>query len=284
MEKSENINKEKAKAKILVIDDEPSILNSLKAILKRQNYLVDVAENYAVIKDKLFTEGYDSLILDIILPDVDGITILHDINKSGLNLPTIMLTGAPSLDTAQESVKYGAYDYLTKPIQKELLLKQLNNAVNKKRLIDSKRKIMEELKNENVKLEDLVDSKTKELRVSEIRYKAIIESVHDMIIITDNEGKINFSNIVFLDEMSKVMKKEIKVSDLLGMNISEIIPTIQDMKLSELFEKLSDGQEFEELSLKFSEKYNIESSQKISIHGIFTENLDLSEVILIISN
>ena len=104
--------------KILVIDDEESIRKSLGSMLKKQNYSVKTAESYEDIKDQLFVANYDALILDIVLPDVDGISILHEINKANLNLPTIMLTGAPSLETAKMSVKYGAFDYLIKPVKK----------------------------------------------------------------------------------------------------------------------------------------------------------------------
>ena len=125
--------------KVLVIDDELAIRKSVGALLRKQNYHVETAESYHAIKDRLFQADYDALILDIVLPDVNGIAILHEINKAELNLPTIMLTGAPSLETAKMSVKYGAFDYLIKPVNKEVLLNELRNAIQKKKLVDTKK-------------------------------------------------------------------------------------------------------------------------------------------------
>ncbi|MHA1729062.1 MAG: response regulator, partial [Promethearchaeota archaeon] len=164
-------NNDKYTAKILIIDDEPGIRKSLKEILKRHNYKVETAGNYGEIKDKLFSSDYDALILDIILPEVNGIDILHKINKLEINLPTIMLTGAPSLKSAQESVKYGAYDYLTKPVAKSVLLNQIKNAIYKKRLVDSRNLLLEKLKKRKEELETLVEKRTEELKLSEIHYR-----------------------------------------------------------------------------------------------------------------
>ena len=193
---------ENSVGKILVIDDEPSIRKSLRGILRKHNYSVDTAEGFEDAKDRLFKEDYDALILDIFLPGVNGIEILHNINRSDINLPTIMLTGVPNLNTAQESVKYGAFDYLIKPVDQNVLLNQLKNAVAKKKLIDSRDGLVKELQKRKDELEKLVEQRTKELRISEMRYKVVCSSIHDMILITDAKGAIIYSNSLFLDEIS----------------------------------------------------------------------------------
>ena len=141
-----------------------------------------------------------------------------------------MLTGAPSLETAKLSVKYGAFDYLTKPVKSEVLLNELRNAIQRKRLIDTKNSLMDELHQKNEELESLVEQRTQELKLSEIRYRTVIESVNDMIIITDPDGKIKFSNDIFMDEISKVKNHDISFKAVKDQNIG-LYFTVEQMNL-----------------------------------------------------
>jgi FixJ family two-component response regulator len=270
--------------KILVIDDEESIRKSLGSMLKKQNYMVETAENYEVIKDRLFIADYDALILDIVLPDVDGISILHEINKADLNLPTIMLTGAPSLETAKMSVKYGAFDYLIKPVKKEVLLNELRNAIQRKRLVDTKKALMNELHQQNEELESLVEQRTQELKLSEIRYRTVIESVNDMIIITDPVGNIKFSNGVFMDEISEVKNKDIPFKDVKDQSIG-LFFTIDQFSLDEIFHRITNGGEINSLPIFLNNpKGAIKDKEFVGfIRGVFDEDLILEEIVFIIS-
>lgn len=273
----------KSIGKILIVDDEQSIRKSLRSILTRYKYQVDTAADYEEIKETLFTEGYDALILDIILPGINGVEILHKINKAELNLPTIMLTGAPSLDTAKESVKYGAFDYLTKPVEPSVLLNQLKNAVSRKRLVDQKKQLNLQLKRKNEELENLVEQRTIELKLSEIRYRTVVEAVHDMIIITDIARKIQFVNVVFLDEISEALGRHIHTSDVIGHDVNEYIEQLADLSIEDVYGKVAEGQEFDFMNCQFKQELNISKKFKSSIRGIFNEDLELQEVIVISS-
>jgi len=270
-------------AKILVIDDELSIRKTLTSILQKQHYYVETAENYEVIKDKLLTSNYDAIILDIILPDVNGIEILHIINKAEVNLPVIMLTGAPSLETARESVKFGAFDYLVKPVESNLLLNQLKNAVQKKRLVDSRDELMNQIKKKNEELEILVEKRTEDLKISEIRARTVIEAVHDMIIITDNTGIISFSNVMFLDAISEACGQDLHFSDIIGKKIDEYIDSMKHMKLKNVLDHVAHGSEFDLIEVDFLPNLKITANYTASIRGIFNEDLELQEIIFIIS-
>jgi len=126
------------KAKILVVDDEENIRKSLNEILIDEGYEVFLAKdaNFArKIKEK---EKIDLILLDIWMPDCDGISLLKEWEKNKqLLCPVIMMSGHGTIDTAIEATKIGAFDFLEKPISLQKLLKTIGSGL--KRTIDIKR-------------------------------------------------------------------------------------------------------------------------------------------------
>ena len=124
------------RSRILVVDDELTIRKSIQKRLEREGYEVTSADN---AKDalQLFQEySFDTVISDIRMEEMDGLELLKRLQSQRRDIPVIMVTGAPSLDTAQESIKEGAYDYITKPIEREILINTVKRALEKKRLND----------------------------------------------------------------------------------------------------------------------------------------------------
>ena len=121
---------------ILVIDDEKSIRRALSEILLAEGYKVDEAadglEGYNLIKSK----AYDCVISDIKMPKKDGIELLTDLQKDGIDIPIIMISGHGSTDTAVEAVKKGAFDFISKPPDLNRLLITIRNAIDKATLIN----------------------------------------------------------------------------------------------------------------------------------------------------
>ena len=128
----------KNKIKILIVDDEEKIRISLKDILEDEGYDVFLAENAQIAKDFKNKESISVILLDIWMPDCDGITLLKDWSKEKqLNCPVIMMSGHGTIDTAIEATKIGAFDFLEKPISLQKLLKTINSAL--KKIVDLKR-------------------------------------------------------------------------------------------------------------------------------------------------
>lgn len=122
----------KNKIKILVVDDEENIRISLKDILEDEGYEVLLAENAQKAKDFKNKESISLILLDIWMPDCDGITLLKDWSKEKqLNCPVIMMSGHGTIDTAIEATKIGAFDFLEKPISLQKLLKTISSALKK---------------------------------------------------------------------------------------------------------------------------------------------------------
>ena len=108
--------------KILIAEDETSIANALKVMLTKEKYVVDVVYNGEDALDYITLFSYDVLILDIMMPKLDGITVLKEARNKGITTPTLLLTAKSDIDDRVEGLDAGADDYLTKPFaSKELL-------------------------------------------------------------------------------------------------------------------------------------------------------------------
>lgn len=122
-------------AKILIVDDERSIRNTLKEILEYEKYKVEEAEDGAKGLKMINENHYDVVILDIKMPKMDGIEVLEKAIDENPDTPFIMISGHGNLETAVECVKKGAYDYLQKPPDLNRLLITVRNALDKSSLI-----------------------------------------------------------------------------------------------------------------------------------------------------
>ncbi len=111
-------------ANILVVDDELGIRDLLWEILNDEGHSVEVAENAAQARAARLRERPDLVLLDIWMPDTDGVTLLKEWSSAGaLTMPVIMMSGHATIDTAVEATKIGALAFLEKPITMQKLLK-----------------------------------------------------------------------------------------------------------------------------------------------------------------
>jgi DNA-binding NtrC family response regulator len=119
-------------ATILVVDDELGIRALLSEILTDEGHTVELAENAAQARACRERLRLDLVLLDIWMPDVDGITLLKEWGASGqLTMPVIMMSGHGTIDTAVEATKYGAMAFLEKPITLQKLLRAVEQGLNK---------------------------------------------------------------------------------------------------------------------------------------------------------
>ena len=110
-------------SKILVVDDEIGIRELLSEILREEGHQVDVAENAAKARDLFMKARPELVLLDIWMPDVDGVSLLKEWVSSGLmTMPIVMMSGHGTIDTAVEATRIGAYSFLEKPIALQKLL------------------------------------------------------------------------------------------------------------------------------------------------------------------
>src|SRR5689334_2846668 len=123
-------------AHILVVDDEADIRTLLKEILSEEGYEVDVAANAGQARASKAKQTPDLVLLDIWMPDVDGITLLREWSANSVNgCPVVMMSGHGTVETAVEATRLGAFDFVEKPLSLQKLLRTVERALD-----DSKRR------------------------------------------------------------------------------------------------------------------------------------------------
>jgi DNA-binding NtrC family response regulator len=123
-------------ASILVVDDEVGIRELLSEILGDEGHSVLMAENAARARDLRAREQIDLVLLDIWMPDTDGVTLLKEWASNGqLTMPVIMMSGHATIDTAVEATRYGALEFLEKPIAMARLLSAVRSGLERGRLM-----------------------------------------------------------------------------------------------------------------------------------------------------
>jgi DNA-binding NtrC family response regulator len=122
-------------AEILVVDDEPGIRELMREILEEEGYEVRMAENGAAARAALDDKIPDLVLLDIWMPDVDGVTLLKEWKTQGrLTMPVVMMSGHGTVHTAVEATRLGAFDYLEKPVSYKHLLETVKKAMDSRRV------------------------------------------------------------------------------------------------------------------------------------------------------
>ena len=127
--------------KILIIDDERSIRNSLGEILSDEGYAVDTAENGSEGLDKALKVHYDIIFCDIKMPCLDGVEVLEKLVAEGTESAIVMISGHGDIDTAVECIKKGAFDFIQKPLDLNRILITIKNATDKTKLVSQNKSL-----------------------------------------------------------------------------------------------------------------------------------------------
>lgn len=162
----------KPRAKILLVDDEPRFLDSLLPILSHYNYDCTTAHTGNDAIELLSEQDFDMALLDVELPDMSGCDIASFIKSSCPMTTSVMLTGVSSMETAVEAMRQGAYDFLSKPLRHEQLLKTIDKALEHNRL-------------------------ERELKGSERRFRILSEAAWEAILIQEQDRVIEGNSRFF---------------------------------------------------------------------------------------
>ena len=122
------------KRNVLIVDDDPDVLSMLQRLLKKLEYNPFVAQNGEEALQIIDTNKVDVVVSDLVMPEMDGMELLKRVKSRKGDLPFLMITGHPTIETAVEAIKKGAYDYLTKPFQIEEVQIKIDRALEKRGL------------------------------------------------------------------------------------------------------------------------------------------------------
>ncbi len=145
-------------ANIMVVDDEEIVRDLLVDALTEQGHTVHSCHNGKQALEAISANGYDLVLLDIGLPDMDGFKTMARILETSPDTPVIMITGDATIESAVGALKSGAYDYLRKPFQLELLQKTTSNALEFKRLDKARRESEAALRESEERFRELVEN------------------------------------------------------------------------------------------------------------------------------
>lgn len=132
-------------ARVLVVDDESNIRDLLEEILTEEGYEVTTAADAGEARAARSRKDYDLILLDIWMPDTDGISLLKEWSKGGKLEPVVMMSGHGTVDTAVEATRLGASDFIEKPVSLEKLLRTVTKALNQRHLTQPRRTIVSPL-------------------------------------------------------------------------------------------------------------------------------------------
>lgn len=179
-------------AKILIIDDERSIRNTMKEILEFEGYEIELAEDGNVGMEKLSKKNCDLCYCDIKMPGHDGMELLSYVASESLNIPMVMISGHADIETAVSALKGGAYDFIVKPLDLNRLLVTTKNALTQKTLkeeVGSRRQEIGELKKKLQTRNQMVGESLAITRVREIINKVAPTDARVLITGPNGTGK-----------------------------------------------------------------------------------------------
>lgn len=211
-----------SKPNVLVVDDEEIIRVGCQRILSEMDLGVDGAENGRIGLEKIKSEAYDLILLDLNMPELDGMQLLEEIQKLDADIVTIIITGFATIESAVEAMTKGAYDYLPKPFTPEEFRVKVKLGLEKRRLVLEAKELRQQR-----------DRNLLELSNEKTRTHTIVNSMSDGLIVTNCLGQVALINPV----AQKMMR--LKQDSVIGKTVKELIDNADLVsKISETLEKV----------------------------------------------
>ncbi|MBW2107706.1 MAG: response regulator [Deltaproteobacteria bacterium] len=207
------------KPTILIVDDEPRMCDSLEVLLSSEGYETQTAGSGAEALACLAHHDVDLVLLDIVMPDMNGLEIMDHITEHRLDSLVIVITGHASIDSAVESLRKGAHDYLRKPFEFDELLKRVENAIEKKRL------------------EREYEAINGKLQLSEKRYEYLVNNSPDIIYTLGPDGTFTYVN----PACEKLLGYQ--AQEVIGKTFSDFVPKDRVSECNEVFTRMKNSLE-----------------------------------------
>ena len=249
------------KPKVLVVDDEKGLRIGVQRLLEMEGYEVDVAENGTEGIKLGTSKDYDLAVIDLKMPDIEGIEVLKNIKQKFPNTVCFIATAYASYDTAIEATKLGAQSYIPKPFTPEELISELKNGYQKRQLL------LEEEKWKREREERLL-----EVAFEKTRLNTIINSITDGVLVVNKEGlAVLFNPAVFRFLELEEVKVEEYILDKLRPEFLELINKFL----------LSDSKEKRSYTIQLELKPNREFFIEATASPVFHPGDNLAGVVIV---
>lgn len=225
-------------SKILIIDDERSIRRALKEILEFESYEVHEAENGKEGLDKIKATSYDLVFCDIKMPEMDGMEVLEAAHREKIEAPFIMISGHGNIETAVESIKKGAFDFIEKPLDLNRILVTLRNAKERVQLVEEKNVLKTTVK--KFKGSSIIGETAEIIKIKEMIEKVAPSDARVLITGGNGTGKelvarslhdnSNRKKMQFIEVNCAAIPSELIESELFGHEKGAFTSAVKDKK------------------------------------------------------
>lgn len=206
--------------KILVIEDEIDIASSIKSYLKTNDILCEMANNSQSALDKIAMYDYDCILLDLMLPDGDGFTILKELKKQNKSDGVIIISAKETLETKIEGFNLGADDYLTKPFHLSELLVRIQSLVRRKNFNGSNIITFNEIE---------IDTLAKSVKVNEKKIDFTKKEIDLLLFLIGNKTKV-LSKSAIAEHLSGDMADMLDNHDFVYAHIKNLKKKLSEAK------------------------------------------------------
>ncbi|MFN3532351.1 MAG: response regulator [Candidatus Brocadia sp.] len=214
--------------RILVVDDMQSALFLAEGVLEDEGYHAEIAQNGQEAIERFKQKHFDIVIADLHMPGMDGIELLNNIKKLDIKTLVIIMTARPSIESAIQAFRHGAYDYITKPIDPDTIINTIQRGFEKHQLEINTDKLLKRLQDLR---QQLIDENTSLIKERDFANN-ILNAVPDIIITTDEHANICAINSATIELLG--YKKE----ELLGKPVDSIFDEKKNFFKGMDFEKM----------------------------------------------
>ena len=245
-------------ATVLIVEDEHVLRLTFEQFLLEEEYTVFTAQNYSEAIDILAAESIDVVVSDIILGDETGIALLRYISEHNMDSRVIMITGDPSVETASEAVRLGAFDYIPKPVTENALKRVVHRAVEQKLLLEERDRFAASMEEYRLDLE------------------AIFNGVHAGILMVDVNMRIRQANDLARDFLS------LELPSMLGELITSMMSPAFAPAREALIECIESGHSVQGHRVEYQDTHGAMKVLDVTVTPIASQEIGLTGALLIL--
>ena len=221
--------------KILVVDDDPSVLGFISLVLKRKGYEINAFEKAEDALDILQKENFDAVLTDIKMPGISGIEFLEKIHEINRDIPVILMTAYADLDITVEAIKKGVFDFIIKPYQSEQIFHAIEKAIKYKRFIEMEKDYRRLLEEFNREIEALIAERTMNLMAM-----TVADKVRNPAIVIGRIAKKLYEKSDISPDILENLRCIIEETEKLDSIVKEFYEMLKSKKSKFVYEDLNE--------------------------------------------